>query len=43
MKNISGLEIKLNRENLPSGIYFIQLTEDAKIIAIDKIIITIDK
>ncbi len=30
----------INRENLPSGLYFIRLTEDGKILAADKLVIT---
>jgi hypothetical protein len=40
IKNISGQEIILHRDNLPSGIYFIRLKEDNKIIATEKLIIT---
>jgi hypothetical protein len=40
MKNISGQNISLTRENLPSGIYFIRLTDENKIIAVDKLIIS---
>ncbi len=39
INNISGQTISLNRENLPSGIYFIGLTEYNKIISIEKLII----
>jgi len=40
IKNISGQSIILNRGNLPSGLYFVQLTQDGKILMMDKIIIT---
>lgn len=37
--NISGQTVALSRENLSSGIYFIKLTEENKIIAQEKLII----
>lgn len=40
IKNISGQEIKLQRDNLPSGLYFIRLTQDNEVITADKLIIT---
>ncbi len=40
IKNISGQELKLSRGNLQTGIYFIRLTQDSKIIAIVKFTIT---
>lgn len=40
IKNISGQIIILQRDNLPSGLYFIQLTQDNQVIATKKIIIT---
>ncbi len=40
VENISGKEIQLSRSNLPSGIYFLQLTENNKIIVVDKLIIS---
>ncbi len=40
VKNISGQTVSLSRDNLPSGIYFIRLTEENKIIAADKLIIS---
>jgi hypothetical protein len=40
IKNISGQEIKLSRDDLQIGIYFIRLTQDNKIIATDKFVIT---
>ena len=38
--NVSGQTITLNRENLSSGVYFIRLIQDNKIIATDKLVIT---
>ena len=38
--NISGQTIIFSRDNLPSGIYFIRLSQDNKIIATDKLMIT---
>lgn len=40
IKNISEQTITFNRDNLPSGIYFIRLTQDSEIIAIIKIVIS---
>jgi len=40
IKNISGQTVTLFRDNLSSGLYFIQLTEDSKVITADKLIIT---
>lgn len=40
IKNISGQTITFNRGNLPSGLYFVRLTQDNKIIAVDKLVIT---
>jgi len=42
IKNISGQTITFHRDILPSGLYFIRLTQDNKTIATDKLII-IDK
>ncbi|MBE0663497.1 MAG: T9SS type A sorting domain-containing protein [Bacteroidales bacterium] len=39
IRNISGQTITINRDNLPSGVYFIRLTQDNKIIATNKLII----
>jgi Secretion system C-terminal sorting domain len=39
VKNISGQTVSLSRDNFPSGLYFIRLTEENKIIAIEKLII----
>ncbi|MFZ4413290.1 MAG: T9SS type A sorting domain-containing protein, partial [Bacteroidales bacterium] len=40
VKNISGQTVSLSRDNLPSGLYFIRLIEENKIIAVEKLIIT---
>ena len=40
IKNISGQTVALFRDNLPSGLYFIRLTQDNKVIASDKLVIT---
>lgn len=40
IKNISGQTIILQRDNLSSGLYFLQLTQDNKILTTDKIVIT---
>ncbi len=40
INNISGQTVYLSSDNLPSGIYFIRLTEENKIIGVEKIIIT---
>jgi hypothetical protein len=40
IKNISGQEYQFNRDNLPNGIYFLRLTQDNKVIANDKLVIT---
>jgi|ERR1035437_6446744 PKD repeat protein len=40
IKNISGQAVTLTRDNLPSGLYFIRLTQDNKILATDKLVIT---
>jgi uncharacterized delta-60 repeat protein len=39
ISNISEHEIQISRNNLPSGMYFLQLTEGNKITAIDKLVI----
>lgn len=38
--NISGNSVSLSRDDLPSGLYFIQLTEENKVIAVEKFIIS---
>lgn len=40
VNNISGQTISLSRDNLPGGLYYIRLTEENKIIAVEKLIIT---
>lgn len=40
IKNLSGQTATLSRDNLPSGLYFIRLTEENKIIAVDKLVVT---
>jgi hypothetical protein len=40
IKNVSGRTITLFRENLPSGLYILRLTQDNKIIPVDKLVIT---
>jgi hypothetical protein len=39
VKNITGQTVYLLRENFQSGLYFIQLTDENKIIAVEKLII----
>lgn len=39
IKNISGQTITLNRDNLLSGLYFLQLTQDNKILVTKKLVI----
>lgn len=39
IKNISGQTVTLSRDNLPSGLYFVRLTEENKTIAADKLVI----
>lgn len=40
IKNIKGTEVTLEKNNLPSGLYFVRLTQNNKIITADKLIIT---
>ncbi len=40
IKNISAENIKIERGDIASGLYFIQLTQDGKVIATNKLIIT---
>lgn len=40
IKNISGQTIILHRDNLLSGLYFIRITQDNKVITTDKLVIT---
>jgi hypothetical protein len=39
LKNISGQSITLQRDNLPSGIYFIRLTQGNKVITTEKLVV----
>jgi len=40
VKNISGQSVSLFRDNLPNGLYYIRLTEENNVIAVEKLIIT---
>lgn len=40
IKNISERTVTLFRDNLPSGLYFLRLTEDNKTFSTDKLVIT---
>ena len=40
MHNLTGQTITLHRDELPSGLYFIRLIQDDKVIATDKLVIT---
>ena len=40
INNISGQTITLHSDNLPSGFYFLQLTQDNQVISLDKLVIT---
>jgi len=40
IKYISGQAVILQRDNLPSGLYFFRLVQDNKVVATDKLIIT---
>ena len=40
IKNVNGQSVTLQRDNLQSGLYFIRLTQENKIFATEKIIIT---
>jgi hypothetical protein len=40
IKNISGQTVILSRDNLASGLYFLRLTQDNKVIVTDKLVIT---
>lgn len=40
IKNIFGQTVTLNRDNLQSGLYFIRLTQDSKVITTGKLVIT---
>jgi Secretion system C-terminal sorting domain len=39
IKNISGQTVTFSRDNLPSGLYFIRLMQDNKLIATEKLVI----
>lgn len=39
-KNINGKTVTLNRGKLPAGLYFIQLTQDGKVVAAKRMVIT---
>ena len=40
LKNLSGQTVFLSRDNLSSGLYYIKLTEENKLVALEKILIT---
>ena len=40
LTDISGQTITIHRDNLPSGIYFLNLTENGEIVAVEKLVIT---
>lgn len=40
MDNISGQSFTLHRDNLPSGVYFLQVTQDNNTLITDKLVIT---
>jgi hypothetical protein len=40
IKNINGQTVSFSRDNLPSGVYFLRLTEDNKTFATEKLVIT---
>jgi hypothetical protein len=40
VENITGQSISVSRDNLASGLYFMRLIEDDKIIAVEKLVIT---
>lgn len=40
VKNISGREIRLNRDDLASGFYYLQLSQDSQLIGKQKLVIT---
>ncbi len=39
LENISGQSVSFSRDDLPNGLYFIELTDENKIIAIEKVLI----
>ena len=40
IKNINGQTVTFSRDNLASGLYFLRLTENNKLLAVDKLVIT---
>ena len=40
IKNINGQTVVFSRNNLASGLYFVRLTQDSKVIAVGKLVIT---
>ena len=40
IKNINGRTVVLSRDNLASGLYFLRLTENNKLLAVDKLVIS---
>ena len=40
LRNISGREITISRDNMPCGIFYIRINEDNRTIAVEKLIIT---
>ncbi|MES2284570.1 MAG: kelch repeat-containing protein [Bacteroidota bacterium] len=39
IKNISGKTVVLSRDNLPSGVYFLRLTENNEILVVEKLVV----
>jgi len=39
VRNISGKTVPISRDNLPSGMYFMRITEENKLIGVEKLII----
>ena len=39
IENISGKNIKLSRNNLPPGFYFLRLSQQHQVVAVSKLII----
>ncbi len=39
LKNISGQTVFLSRDHIASGLYFVKLTQDSKVITVDKLVI----
>lgn len=40
MDNLNGDRITINRDNLPSGLYFVHLSANNKTLSVNKLIIT---